>query len=221
MKYIVSLLLVFLTNWILAQLSVSAGGSMLKGFGPNKPWGGFHLGLEIPRDDAVSFYLRFTHHFKQYDVDSISVYLEPKDITTFPTDMPYYPTLNGRPSMNYNILEGGTRYYLGNGFDYGWAAYGGTHFMAVFNTVKSNYDSYDETIYKMDESFRLDGTIFSLGAGLQGGVKYSAVPYGTFYLDAGLAYMLFAQGSTNFVYPNMFNQLIFSFNIGYRRDILW
>ena len=65
---VIAFMMSFITS---AQVSLSAGGSMLKGFSPDKPYGGFHFGLEIPRDDAVSFYGRFTHHFKQSAADSL------------------------------------------------------------------------------------------------------------------------------------------------------
>jgi hypothetical protein len=196
-----------------AQVSLSAGGSMLKGFSPDKPYGGFHLGLEIPRDDAVSFYGKFTHHFKQNAADSIPTFVYADDFTS--------KVINTLPSMNYNIIEGGTRYYLGDGFDYGWAGYGGSMVMLVFNKVKVAYEPFDEVKYEIDNSTRLDGSIFSLGFGLGGGVKYSTAISGTFYFDVSLAYMIFGQTSTTGVYTNLYNPLIFNFNLGYRKDIIW
>ena len=124
--------------------------------------------------------------------------------------------------MDYNILEGGTRYYLGNGFDYGFAAYGGSCIMLIFNSVKGKYDDFDENVYELDEFSRYNSTFFSLGFGLGGGVKYSTPRFGTFYFDLNLAYMIFAQSSKDQI-PNqvgaMYNPLIFNFNIGWRKDL--
>lgn len=222
MKSLILFIALILSITVNAQLSISGGGSMLKGFSPDKPYGGFHIGLEIPRDDAVSFYGRYTHHFKQSAKDSIQTYVYAKDWDSpnpqiFPTTM----LINSLPSMNYNIFEGGTRYYLGDGFDYGWAGYGGSMMMLIFNKVKVDYAPYNEVNYEIDDNSRMDGSIFSLGFGLGGGVKYSTAISGTFYFDVNIAYMIFAQASTNGIYGDLYNPLIFGFNLGWRKDIMW
>lgn len=216
MKNSLIALFVFLAGWCGAQVSINAGGSMLVGFTSPGPWGGFHLGIEVPRDDAVSIYGRFTHHFRAAG-DSVPAFIVAKDATTFP----YTSTVQTLPTMNYNIIEGGTRYYLGNGFDYGFAAYGGSCLMLVFNSVKAKYDTFDETLYDIDEQSRYEGSIFSLAFGLGGGMKYSTVRFGTFYFDLNLAYMIFGQPSNGNIYADLYNPLIFNFNLGWRKDLLW
>lgn len=197
------------------QLSVHAGGSMLLGFTSPGPWGGIHIGLEVPRDDAISIYGRFTHHFRASG-DSLGYTL---GIPKNPADP--YINVGSVATMDYNILEGGTRYYIGNGFDYGWAAYGGSCIMLVFNSEKVRYNDFDQSKYDLDTYSYSDGNIFSLGFGLGGGVKFSSGRAGTFYFDLNLAYMIFGQASSDFVSGSMYNPLIFNFNLGYRRDILW
>lgn len=199
-----------------AQVSINAGGSMLVGFANPGPWGGIHLGVEVPRDDAISIYGRFTHHFRASG-DSVPGFIVANDVNT----SPYTQTIMTLPTMDYNILEGGTRYYLGNGFDYGFAAYGGSCIMLIFNSVKAKYDGFDESLYTLDEQSRYDGSIFSFGFGLGGGIKYSAVRWGTFYFDLNVAYMIFGQGSNASTYGGLYNPLIFNFNLGYRKDLLW
>jgi len=216
MRKTIFILALLLSGSLNAQVSINGGGSMLVGFKTPGPWGGLHIGVEVPRDDAVSIYGRFTHHFRSRG-DSLDAFIIAKD----PTTSPYILTVGSSPSMDYNILEGGTRYYLGNGFDYGFAAYGGSCIMVVFNSVKGKYDAYDESLYELDELSRYNGSIFSLGFGLGGGVKYSTGRFGTFYFDLNLAYMIFAQGSSDSVYGDLYNPLIFNFNLGYRKDILW
>lgn len=219
---ITSIIAVLLLSFVgFGQVSFNAGGSMLKQFSPTKPWAGFHLGFEIPRDDEVSIYFRFTHLFANQDNDSADVYVTARDINALPPGSYIDLPIKGMASMNYNILEGGTRYYLGNGYDFGWSAYGGSNMMLVFNKVKMEYEPYDEELYEVNTDYDYAGSIFGLGFGLLGGVKYSAVPYGTFYLDAGMNYIIFAQGSTPGVYGGLYNQLMFTVNIGYRKDILW
>ncbi len=220
MKNSVVVLFLLIAGMAGAQVSINAGGSMLAGFSSPGPWGGIHIGVEVPRDDAVSIYGRFTHHFRAKG-DSVDAFVNAIDINSLPPGSPYTMSIGTSPTMDYNILEGGTRYYLGNGFDYGFAAYGGSCLMLIFNSVKAKYDGFDESLYQIDDTYRYDGSIFSLGFGLGGGVKYSAARFGTFYFDLNLAYMIFAQGSNDSIYAGLYNPLIFNFNLGYRRDILW
>lgn len=221
MRTISLFVLLFLSGVLNAQVGISGGLSGLKGFGPNKPWGGFHLGVEVPRDDQMSYYVRFTHHFQVKENDSLPIGLTPRDITTLPPGMPYYPSINSLPSMNYNILNFGTRYYLGNSYDFGWGAYGGTDFVLTFNKVRANHAAYDEQYYYVEDYYNYEGSAFSLGFGLGAGVKYSVPPWGTVYLDLGISYILLYQQNTNYMYNSMIRPLTFSMNIGYRKDILW
>jgi hypothetical protein len=222
MNRILSFLIVLLVgNFTFSQVGISAGLSALKGFGPNKPWGGFNLGIEVPRDDQTSYYLRYTHHFSKRDIDSVPVYLAPRDITTIPPGQPLYPTISSIPSMNYNIFQFGTRYYIGSGYDFGWSGYGGTDFVLTFNKVKANHAPYDETLYRIEDYSVYEGSAFSLGFGLHGGVKYSVPPMGTVFFDVSIAYILLYQQNSNFMYNEMIQPLTFGFNLGVRKDILW
>ncbi|MDG1334212.1 MAG: hypothetical protein P8P74_17900 [Crocinitomicaceae bacterium] len=199
-----------------AQVSFNAGSSTLKGFGTDKWFTGFHVGVEVPRDDAMSFYGRYTHHFARTG-DSLAVSAVAMETTT----TPYVLSVMSSSQMNYNIFEGGTRYYLGDGFDFGFAGYGGTSFMIVYNKVKTKYTDFDETKYEIDGSTSRDGAIFSLGAGLLGGVKYTVPRVGTFYSDFSVSYMLLGQASENSTYTGLYSNLFFGINIGYRRDLFW
>lgn len=221
MKLVSSLIVVCLSISVYAQIGISGGGSFLKGFSPGKPYGGFHIGLEVPRDDASSFYGRYSYYFPQKYTDSTLVSLEPRDPNTLPPGSPYLLNVNGLPTMNYHLLQFGTRYYLGDGYDFGWAGYGGTDVMIAINQVKMKLAPYDESLYMQTPETTREGSIFSLGFSLNAGVKYSIPPTGTFYLDAGVGYYLLATASTSNTFGNMYNQLQFMFNLGYRKDILW
>ena len=217
MRNIIVIIALFIGGSTFAQFSLSGGASFLKGFRKDtKPWFGIHVSGEIPRDDQVSFFLRYTYHFKQKSKDTTSALLYPIDPLN-----PVPLNWGARTAMDYHIIEGGTRYYIGDGFDFGWSAYGGTNFMLVFNSVKTAYNDYNTSLYREDEDNNQNGIIFGLGVGLSGGVKYTAPIYGTFYLDAGLNYMLFAQKNHTMVPSDLFSSLIFSLNLGYRRDLLW
>ena len=224
MRNFIALIAVLISLSGLAQVSVMGGMNMLKSFSPDRPYAGFHLGLEIPRDDAISIYGRYSHYFSQSGVEvftpqDYAFYIEPRN----PTSGLFGEYIGATPKMNYHIIEGGTRYYLGNGFDYGFAAYGGSNLMVIFNKVKLDYDPFDEVNYQISDeySFFSEGSIFSLGFGLGGGVKYTMAPYGTFYFDANVNYLILGQPSNNRVYGGMFRQLLFAFNLGYRKDFMW
>ena len=217
MRNWILIIALFLSGLSFGQVSVTAGPSMLLGTVRDaSPWAGFHVGLEIPRDDQVTLYGRFTHHFSQDASEAYDVFLTAKDPLDFT-----FPTVSGRASMNYNIIEGGTRYYLGNGFDFGWAAYGGSNIMIVISRVRAEYGSFDETKYEIDELSRFDGTIFGLGVGLGGGVKYTFPRFGTIYTDVNANYIVLPAASSPAPSGELYSSLLFNFNIGYRRDIIW
>lgn len=214
-KYLVIIALLVAGN-VSAQVSFNAGSSTLKGFGTDKWFTGLHVGIEVPRDDAMSFYGRYTHHFSRTG-DSTLV----SAVATETSTTPYLIQVMSSSTMNYNIFEGGTRYYLGDGFDFGFAGYGGTSFMIVYNKVKTKYEDFDETLYEIDGSTSRNGGIFSIGAGLLGGVKYTVPRIGTFYSDFSISYMLLGQASESSVYTGLYSNLFFGINVGYRRDLFW
>lgn len=217
MKKCFLIIALFLAGSVSAQVSFNAGSSTLKGFGAPKWFTGFHVGAEVPRDDAMSFYGRYTHHFSRAGetIDVAAVAIDPVATT------PYIQMVKASPSMNYNIFEGGTRYYLGDGFDFGFAGYGGTNFMIVYNKVKTRYEDFDDANYQIDESVSRDGAIFSLGAGLQGGVKYTVPRIGTFYSDLSVSYLFLGQANNETVYADLYSGLFFGLTVGYRKDLFW
>jgi hypothetical protein len=126
--------------------------------------------------------------------------------------------------MDYFIIEGGNRYYIGNGYDAGFGAYGGGNMMFVFNTVKRNYDygNVSQAQYPLPSTEFPKGSIFNLAVGVGGGLKYTASAVGTFYFDLSAAYMILstannttAQGIVNTLY----SPLIFNFSLGFRKDL--
>ncbi len=225
MKNLILIVALMISGGIGAQVSLLAGQTTTFAFGNKKPYAGFHLGVEIPRDDAVSFYLKYTHHFNQTQRSPGQIFVQ----DTIPPYMdPNFFQIGYDVKMNYNTIEGGTRYYLGNGFDYGFAAYGGTMLKAGFNQVKIVYDDFDEDNYQNLDINR-NGSIFSVSAGLAGGVKYSFDRLGTLYFDVSIDYAILTQGSYGGIGSEVltgygtgqWNALNFNLSLGYRKDILW
>src|SRR5574343_1488693 len=207
--------LIFLGNVASAQVGLSGGVSMLKGFGTPKPYVGMHLGVEIPRDDANSIYGRVSFYGKQRDEYKSSTYVTAIDPSTNPLSF----NVGYLNSMNYTVLEGGNRYYIGDGYDSGFGAYGGGNFMIMFNSVKRNYEDYDESKYSLPETELPRGSIFSFAFGLNGGVKHTFAGVGTLYGDAGFGYVLIGKPSNLTAQStNLYSNLLFTFSIGFRKE---
>jgi len=220
MKLFTLLLVILMTGGASAQIGVSAGATMLNAFGNAKPYGGVHLTVEYPSSETVTFYGKVSHLFKQRNEDSSLIVITAYDFNTFPLTK----NIGGLSSLNYTIIEGGTKYYLGNGYDFGLAAYGGPNAFLAFNRVKMEYSPFDETLYELPQDYGRKASIISFGVGFNGGVKYSIERIGTVYLDLGLSYVIRAfqnnQLAVNEGFPRL-SPLLFNFNIGFRRDILW
>jgi hypothetical protein len=202
-----------------AQFGLSGGVSILKGFGGPKPYAGLHIIGEVPRDDFVSFMGKISFYGKQRDFVTNTGYVEAVD----PTTMPFYENVTYVNTMNYIVLEGGNRFYLGDGYDNGFGAYGGGTLQLVFNTIKREYDysDIDMSKYQLPVNETVKGSIFSLGFGLTGGVKYTFAGYGTLYGEGGFSYIFNAQPSNTTASSgaaNLYAPLFFTFGVGFRKE---
>lgn len=217
-KLFVIFVLIFLGKTAIGQMGISGGINMLKDFGTPKPYVGLHFGVEVPRDDENSIYGRVSFYGKQSDdIKNYTV------VTAFdPTTIPYSLNVGYKNSMNYTILEGGNRYYIGDGYDSGFGAYGGGTGMVIFNTVKRTYDDYDQAVYSLPDNEIPRGAIVSLALGLNGGFKYTFAGVGSIYGDAGFGYVLFGKPSNTTaqqLFYAKYSGLIFTFNIGFRKEL--
>lgn len=202
-----------------AQFGLSAGISTLKSFTTPTPYFGFHFGGEIPRDDQMSFYGRATYYLKQLDKPINQLYLFSETDPSLPMQKIDYQN-----SMDYFILEGGNRYYIGNGYDAGFGGYGGGNMMLIFNTVRRNYEygAVSQVQYPLPSTELPKGSIFNLAVGVGGGLKYTASAVGTFYFDVNAAYMILSTASNataQGVTSTLYSPLIFNFSLGFRKDL--
>jgi len=218
MRHAILLGFVALAGFGRAQTGVSGGLTMIKGFGIPKAYPGIHIGVEIPRDDEVSFYGRVTATLSNATSEQSTTNVEARDPTT---TFPNVKQINYNVKMNYINLEGGTRYYIGNGYDYGWSAYGGSVFMLSINSVKANYQDYDEDKYALPDGMTERGRILALNLGLNAGVKNHFM-FGMLYFDMTLGYALFAIPSNEIANQGggqLYSPLTFGFNFGFRKDL--
>lgn len=215
MKQIIFILVLMVSPMTFSQVGINVGTNGLLAFGNPKPYGGFHIGVEIPRNERMSYFVRISHLIRQKGKDSLNQFATAIDPLTTPNVL----TVRGVNSFNYTTLEGGTLFYIGNGFDYGFAGYGGTGASIVFSQAKSVYDKFDESKYRLDATG--DGSIFSIAVGARAGVKYSFPRFGTLYFEADLKLIALSMASSNTVVAPQYKPLLFGLTLGYRKDILW
>lgn len=220
LKRIFFILLVFSLTNLDAQYSVSMGLNTLSPFGTSQKYMGFHLGGEFPRDNDVSMYLRASFYGKKkldpllYQESTIQLEaIDPNDFNV--------AFVSGVTTFNYTTIDGGLRYYLLDGYDNGFALYGGSNLMGVFNQAKFKVAEYDQTKYRLPLGIPLTGTILNIGMGLSGGAKYTIPGVGSIYLDATFDYLLVSLPSNtqaSSIASNFYSPILFSLNVGFRKD---
>jgi hypothetical protein len=215
-----TLFVTFLASNLFSQLSLNGGLGTLNGFGVKKTFFGLNLGLEYPKSNQTTIFGRIAYYIPRNEDDSTQAYASAISTTTFP----YTLQRNYIVSTGYLTIEGGTRYYLLNGYDNGFSIYGGSTILVCVNKIKRNYGDWNYTYNEANYENYGDakGTILNLGVGLQGGLKYSFPSIGTFFCDLSGNYLIIRQASNGVVnestnYP--FNSaMLFTFNLGFRKD---
>ena len=210
----------FLSHDFFSQISANAGLGTLNGFGVKKTFFGLNLGLEYPKSNQTTIFGRIAYYIPRNEDDSTQAYASAISTTTFP----YTLQRNYIVSTGYLTIEGGTRYYLLNGYDNGFSIYGGSTILVCVNKIKRNYGDWKYTFNEANYENYGDakGTILNLGVGFQGGFKYTFPSIGTFFCDLSGNYLIIRQASNGVVnestnYP--FNSaMLFTFNLGFRKD---
>lgn len=217
-KQIVLVFVLFFTLFAQAQMGVSGGFSTVKAIGFQEWYKGMHIGLEFPKDDMVSYFGRITTTLPYRVTDTVYA------TAIQPTTSPYIKQVSTSANTSFFNIEGGNRYYIGNGYDYGWSAYGGSVFSISTMGVKIKpSDDYDPSLYQIVDAngaaYPMKGRLYAFGLGLNVGVKHH-FSAGMVYFDMTGCYVLggFASNTTAQTYSR-FSALNFAFNLGFRRDI--
>lgn len=220
MKYtlliIVALCCAFSGN---AQVGLAGGYTFAKPFSSAKAYNGLHFGIEVPRDDESSIHGRLTISLPNRRNDSLQA------VANDNTTSPPYVVVKNRISQSYFGIEGGTRRYIGNGYDYGFSGYGGTVFNLAVYTIKNQLiDDIDRSKYSLFTAGAqpLDsdkGSLLLLNLGLQGGVKYNMY-FGMVYMDVSLCYSILGAASNTFASEYYSGSpLLFTVNVGIRKEL--
>jgi hypothetical protein len=226
-KKTLTILAISLSLGASAQFGLSAGPALTKSFGAPKMLAGFHIGGELSQDDASSYFARFSYFPGGLESTNYVVGLidnQTNSLSGFGVNM-------NSTKTNYTKLEGGIRYYLLDGYETGFSVYGGTKIVLGFNKVKADYTPFDESQYRLQDGLAESGTAFTLGFGLQGGVKYGITGLGTVFFDIGADFLLLGSNSndvpyySNYLYRVQsgtvvaYRQPTFTFTLGFRKDL--
>ena len=215
--FLFSISLLFLVSMKLnGQISLSGGANMMNAFGVKKSFYGLHIGGELPQNNMVTFYGRLNYFFPRAEVDSSDAVAIANDFTT----SPYQINVKYLNTTSFISIEGGTRAYIGNGFDNGFSGYGGGKTSLLISRIGARVNDYNTGKYTIDETNLGKGSILGICLGVQGGIKYTFPGVGSIYLDGSLDYLLFAQSSNDNIYSTYYpvQRILFITTIGFRKD---
>jgi hypothetical protein len=219
----------FVSFGVTAQFGLSAGPATIKAFGAPKMLAGVHIGGEVSQDDESSFFARISHF--PGGLESSNYVVELIDNQT--NNYSGYGVNMNSTKTNFTKLEGGVRYYLLDGYETGFAVYGGSKIVLNFNRVLADFTPFDESKYRLQDGLANAGTAFSLGFGLQGGLKYGIIGLGTLFFDIGADFLLTGSTSndipyySNYLYKVQGGQVVayrqptFTFTLGFRKDLFF
>ncbi len=213
--------LLFLNNTI-AQVSVSGGMGIMNGFATQRTSYGFNLGVEIPKSSDLTFYIRASAFLPKVEADTNYANMTALSQTTFPSTL----TVPYTQRSSTFLIEGGTRSYMINDYDNGFALYGGSVFGVGVNTTSAKFSKKDYTnqyqwegLYSLPAGTNTKGSIYFLGIGVQGGMKYTIPVRGTIFLDFTGIYSILNVANNDAGAQSMtYAKMNFLVQFGYRRD---
>lgn len=222
-KRISLLLLIFASFQLNAQIIIGGKYDFMLPFGAEKQFHGLQLLVEKPMNERVSYFGTLTYYFPQKLMQD-SVYFANAIV---PNVDP--PGLSLGAASQYSMvgLSFGRRNYWINTIDNGFALYGGTVINVRFGFAKARPESYDTSKYQIqnvDPNTEVNGkgTIFNLGFGLNGGMKYDINRFGTLYFDLAFEYSILNYPTTTTAlnqFRNFGSPLNFYLGIGYKKII--
>jgi hypothetical protein len=213
MKRILFLLTVVCSLQVSAQYSIGGGFSTFNSTNSGITRVGLHLFYENPHNEVTSFYLRslFTLPVKRFDSLSLA-------LVGFEPGLPAFASVGREIKTTYIAVDGGTRRYIFNTYDSGFAVFGHLHLKGVLARYSEEVDDYNEELYQPNDPVFPDGLALLLGIGADIGFKWQLPSTGSFLFEAGFdAFQRLSDPI--FILGNEIGTLGLTFNISYRHDI--
>lgn len=223
-KRLTIILLLFLVSQANAQIVIGSNYSFMLPFGAKKQFHGVQLLIEKPLNERVSYYGYLTYYFNQKLIQPDMYYANAIQPDVDP------PGIDLGALSKYSMVgvSFGRRNYWLNPIDQGFSLYGGTTLNLRFGFAQSRPEAYDTENYEIvnynTEDIQGKGTVFSLGAGLSGGMQYTINRFGTVYMDVAFEYSILNYPTSNAAanaYKDMGSPLNFYVGIGYKKIIFW
>lgn len=221
-RYWIGLLIFLLTattNVSVAQFSLGGGVSTFHGINlPVNRIGG-NIFLEVPRTPENTLFVRAAYMLPVKNVSETSVSGKP-GVTPSLADADLIA------KTSYFAVDGGTRYYLYNQYDIGFAVFAGGHIKGILSSYSADYrmdSQYDIKDYEtadyppqpltgLSPQYSL---LFAFGGTI--GVKYQLPIRGALMFDMGLE-VITRLYDPYAILGNDISPLSVSFNLGYRFD---
>lgn len=197
-----------------AQFSVGGGLSSFHGLNIDVNRFGLNVFVESPRTTNNTLMVRASIMLPDKNTKTSEVEkIDPNDFS-----IPTKVEAEAVSKTSYFAVDGGTRFYLINDYDIGFAVYGGGHLKGILSSYSATYrlpDSLDANDYNtqtQDKSFSL---LFGFGGNI--GVKYQLPLRGALLFDFG-AEIITGLYDPNLILTNEISPLSFFFNLSYRFD---
>lgn len=189
------------------------GGSfdVMNSIGSKKYQPGVSFFMDIPKTKTIALYGKLGYYFP-CSVTDTNAYVVAKD----PMTIPYQRSAENKTVINTFSLHLGTKYFVGNTYNFGFSGVFNTHFRILVSPVKSGITGYDASKYEPSPSQTSTSAKYTsiyLAAGGGAGVKYSQ-PWGTLFAGINADFLLL------YLKPSpIASHIIVGFEVGYRRDI--
>ncbi|HLV42536.1 MAG TPA: hypothetical protein VKY37_09665 [Brumimicrobium sp.] len=218
---IAALMFVFTSISTLSTAQYSLGGGLSSFHGVNLPISrvGVNFFAEVPRTPENTLFIRAAYMLP--NSDSRSTFVSGKQGVT-----PSMTEADLVAKTSYFAIDGGTRYYLFNQYDIGFAVFAGGHIKGILSSYSARYrmpGSLDINDYETSDfpAQPLTGLspqyslLFAFGGNV--GVKYQLPMRGALTFDFALE-LITRLYDPYTILGNDIAPLSFSFNLGYRFD---
>lgn len=211
-KLILALMFVLTSSGISAQYSIGGGLSAFGGFDTEFTRIGINGFYEVPRNEVNTFYIRGTLTIPLNVIDTINVEGNPNNPPT-----PFVKQVELKRRTTMFSVDGGTRIYLYNTYDAGFAVYGGFHLKGILASYSERLGDYDTDLYTPQQGTFPKSTSLLMSIGGNLGFKYQLPMNGSITADVTVDVIRRLHDPASILGQEI-APLSFSLNLGYRFD---